>query len=368
MIVMLIVLTVVTLLSMFAEKAGKRDTVTRKVKIDKNVMWLIIIFLSVVSGFRYMNYYLTDEWTYRIIFESYKGTSFFSNFTFDEPGYYILNWILANTIGNSQILILICAFVTNMYIVKAIEKKAQYFTMSVFIYIAGGFFFASMNIMRQYLVVALFFYIGYDLIKEGKLFKYFIFVGIAVLFHKSSVILLPLYFVLRIKKKKWLYMASVFGSVLIMVLFQYIVPALVRIVGYTEFLDSAGSLAGRGVSPIRVGFWIIFNFAILVTYHRLDLQENEKIVYRNVTVVSIILWLLSLKYVYIARCVIYLELLEILFIPSICKLFKSRYRKVINLLIVVLFLIFAGYEMFDASSYHNILLEKVNGTLYMNGQ
>ena len=118
----------------------------------KIFLFLLIFFLILISGFRVDGTVESDEWNYRYMFDGYIGKSFDSielNL-FKEPGFKILIWSLSRIGFSNQSLIFVTAAFTITVFMFFIHQYSNNFSLASFIFVAGGNFFTSMNIMRQY--------------------------------------------------------------------------------------------------------------------------------------------------------------------------------------------------------------------------
>lgn len=80
----------------------------------------------------------------------------------------------------------------------SVQKNSKNFFLSTLILIISGFFNHSLNIMRQSIAIAFFLWSLNDIF-EGKFLKYLIKIAVATLFHKTAIIMLPLYLLRNIK-------------------------------------------------------------------------------------------------------------------------------------------------------------------------
>lgn len=95
--------------------------------------------------------------------------------------------------GTNGVFIVI-ALVTFVFLYLGIKQQSPYFTLSVIFAIGCLFFSFSMSGIRQGVSMAIFVY-SLKYIVEGNWKKYFVFILIAIGFHTSALLYLPLFFV-----------------------------------------------------------------------------------------------------------------------------------------------------------------------------
>lgn len=134
--------------------------------------------------------------------------SFFKNiasgFNFDprfELGYRYLNQFIGFFTNNQQIFLTIISIICIAPVGRFIYKHSKMPFLSFTIYIAFNYYSFTFSGLRQAISYAIIF-ISYDYIKDRKFIKFLICVISAGLFHKSSLIFIPAYFLYGIKINK----------------------------------------------------------------------------------------------------------------------------------------------------------------------
>ncbi len=341
--VYVIVLTIVMLISIIGtllNNKGKKEGEEKTNKPGKIALWIIIIILIVVAGFRDLSYKSIDETLYRNYFTRVANTGIQARSDTGEIGYWLINYLLTNITSNNQAIILFCAIVTNILIVKNLYKHSRYFNFTLFLYITMGTYSSAFNGMRQYLAAAILFQ-GINYVIDKKMIKYIICVLIATSIHFSAIIMLPMYWLVRIKNKKKLYLGMIIGGIIFYIAFSTIILKLsnvfVKLSGYYEgFINE-----GRGVKIIRI---IVMSLPIILiaTQYRKIIKRDKKLEIIYVySFISMLLMMCSYKYVYIARLCIYFDMYELLIIPELIYLLnKQKNRIIVLLLTCALYFIF----------------------------
>lgn len=224
-------------------------------------VYAIVFLLTFVSGFRDFSVGKDTE-SYIQIFQYLEKGMF--DWAYGEIGFKYISYILLRATGNYSFLFIIYACVTNYFIVFRLwdfQKIASFTWMIACYYIS--FYFMSMNIMRQFVAIAIVFY-ATRYIEQKKYIYFFCWMGIATLLHTSSLI--GIGFVgldifqwryLNRKQKCFIILSILFSPLAI----PYILKAVARYGKYLEMIVS-----------VNVGFMILFKFVIftfsLITFYK----------------------------------------------------------------------------------------------------
>ncbi len=152
---------------------------------EKNYIWCIILALCFVAGCRGANVGL-DTNGYLNIFIYIRRGQFQYAYGVEESFKYICYAIL-KIIPSERFILLLMAFVTNWCIITRFWELRKYssFSCMVLTYYAS-FYFATMNVARQFCAIALVFY-GTRYLVQKRSFRFIFFVAIAALIHRSAI-------------------------------------------------------------------------------------------------------------------------------------------------------------------------------------
>lgn len=158
-------------------------------------------FLFFISAFR--GDFTSDYSEYCRIYELFIGRDISIFFTPEmdvfgvEKGYAFLNYIFAQVFRDPQTIIIITSVII-VGVYYMFGKKANDKFLFLLLLINIGSYFQSFNITRQVLAASVCM-LGYQYVEERKPIKYFAIVLLATTIHVSSIIMIPFYFLLRIK-------------------------------------------------------------------------------------------------------------------------------------------------------------------------
>ncbi|WP_078545747.1 EpsG family protein [Litchfieldia alkalitelluris] len=308
------------------------------VKPNKLLVSLVILSLVLVSGLRRN---IGDTHAYM---QSYKNMNFtWDNIDFKgDFGFNIFQMYLQQISTNPQTLVFVTALITNLFIIVILYKYSRVFELSCYVYITSGFYLVSMNGIRQFFAASLIF-LGTKFILNGDWKKYILLVLFASTFHKSALLLIPIYFVVR--RRAWtkvtiLILTSAIFIVLGFNKFMNILFTLIEDTQYSQY----SSFDGGGASFMRV---IVNAVPLLVAYiGRGRLREihpkSDYIV--NICIVSLLFTIIATQNWIFTRFNIYLGLYNLILIGWVVNLFKMKDQKLIYFGIICCYLVFFVYE------------------------
>lgn len=185
----------------------------------KNLMYIFLcIVLIIFAGTRFET---GSDWrAYTSAFKEVGTLNQLFNGTFTlgsmrmEHGYILLNSIIKSLGGSINEVFLIMALVTMGLIFISCKKYTPYYFVAILLYLRYGYPQTNFMFVRQGICIALFLY-SIKYIYEKKLLKYYICITICVLFHKSSLILYPIYFIVNREYKSSILIGLMILSVIL---------------------------------------------------------------------------------------------------------------------------------------------------------
>ncbi len=131
-----------------------------------------------------------DYWGYRDQFKLIMQNRHVSY----EWGFNLVVWVIQSLFGYDKYLPVFGFFsiVTAVFFVKALYDQAEWFGMSVFLFMTNGYYFSSLNSVRYYFALAVAMYaMKYVMRKQYGIFIAWI--VFAAFFHKSILVVIPVY-------------------------------------------------------------------------------------------------------------------------------------------------------------------------------
>ncbi|WP_066186671.1 EpsG family protein [Gracilibacillus timonensis] len=308
-------------------------------KPNKLLVFGACLSLILISGLRSG---IGDTYNYRNIFET-------KDFTWEyitsegDIGFGLLQVLIKNYISeDSQVLLIITALVTNVLIIMVLYKYSRLLELSLYVYITGGLFLISMNGIRQLLAAAIAF-TAIKFLMSGHFLKYALIVMFASFFHKSALILLPMYFLVRLKAWSKATIALIIFSVVVVIGYEQFSALL-----FTALEDSQYSaydeFAEGGANIIRVAVEASPLFVAFLGRKKLKHLFRHSDFVVNMALVGLVFMVISTQEWIFARVSIYFQLYQLILISWIPKLFRSKDQKLIYLLLIVSYFMFYYYE------------------------
>lgn len=226
-----------------------------------------------------------------------------------ELGYYLLNHILAYFGCHYQLLFILTSAAIVGLVCVTIKKYSQNPELSLLLYVALYFYFSSYNIVRQHIAIAcIFFAVRY--LMDKQVWKYMLWVLIASLFHRSVLIMVPLYFLLNLKipvKFRWVIIgAGVLGALFGRQLLSMLLRLVPKYSIYAEFE------AGSAWCDLAV---IVMNLILLHISASTPKREEKTNLFINASLFSFLFAALAFCNVLFARIYPYMHILSVLSIP-----------------------------------------------------
>lgn len=309
------------------------------IKPNKFLIFISIASLVIVSGLRNN---IGDTGYYILGYVS-KSQLTLSDIEFEgEFGFVILQILLHQISSDPQIFIFTIALITNLLIVLVLYKYSRMIELSLFVYIAFGMFTVSMNGVRQFLAAAIIF-AATKYILNGNWRKFIVIVLLASTIHKSALILIPIYFIVRREAWTKVTFLLLLSSVIITMGYNKFSEVLFSIMEETQYGNYSDS-SYEGANILRVAVTIV---PIIIAFlGREKLRElwpqSDYIV--NLSIIGLIFMVVATQNWIFARFHIYFGLYNLILISWIIVLFSKNNRKFIYFSMLILFLIYFYYE------------------------
>ncbi|RDI45709.1 EpsG family protein [Falsibacillus pallidus] len=331
----LVVVYVFSLCARYFSKVTSNFSVVAPNKIPATIA---LTSLVVIAGLRnnigdtffYMHSYKLKHFTLGDI-------DFSGDFGFD-----LYQMILQRISRDPQILVLITALITNVLIVVVLYRYSRLFEISLFVYITAGSYLVSMNGIRQFLAASIIFG-ATKYIMNGDWKKYIFIILIASTIHKSALVLIPIYFIVRSPAWSKITLLLILGSIFIVFGFNQFSSVLFSAIEDTQYGHYSNFQEG-GANILRV---IITAVPIVIAYIgreklKLIFPKSDYIV--NMSIISLVFMLISTQNWIFARFDIYFGLYNLILISWVVKLFSIKDQKLIYLSILVCYFILYIFE------------------------
>lgn len=299
---------------------------------------LATIVLVVVSGLR------NNIGDTPVYIEIYKYIEFTWATILDEKdfGFAVFQMLLKYISANPQFLLLVTALITNGIIIYVFYNYARLFEIAVFVYIASGMYLVTMNGVRQYLAASLIF-LATKYLFDGNFIKYFLVVVVAATLHKSALIVIPVYFIVR--RKAWTRLTIILLGLTLLATIGYgfFSELLFRAIEDTQYGEYAEfSEGGANIMRSVVSFVPLVIAYLGREKFREIFPKSDYIV--NLSIMSLLFMIIATQNWIFARFTIYFGIYDIILLSWVVKLFKDKDQKFIYYGILVCYFIYFIYE------------------------
>ena len=276
-----------------------------------------------------------------------------------EIGYAFLTKICAAlSMSNTEFLYLI-AMIIYIPVFVFIFYYSSHPLISTLTYFALGIFGYSLGIFRQMIAISIIL-CGLRYIEERKLLKYCIYIFIAMLFHTTAIIALPLYWLFKFNiKNKLMWIITL--EVVILFFSRIIVLFIVKIFpSYSGYINSQYDIQGGSYIML-----IIFNIILIIAYY---MVRKGQIVYCgmgklavNSTICMVYLQIMGYSMEIFGRIIPYYSIFLLILVPCILENLQIKNKPLLHILCIGVLLMMFYYTNNNAMlvPFTTIFSEKV---------
>ncbi len=320
---------------------------TRKEAVSALCLCFIFLILTLLAALRHEvgNDYGTYVVTCHEIFQ--RG------YVVTEPGYNLVVRILYTLSGKEDYLLMFGVFGALIVAIflKVIKDQSDSFALGFFAFMMLGFYYRSFNTVRYYFALAIATFALRYLIKidtQG-LIKFFLLILFAATFHKSVLVVIPMYFIARIPWKKWALILLAAVSLIVALLHDQILDLALKLYpSYrnTVYIEEIHSLR-EYAAPIA---GCLFVLAIcIICYKEAIIGRVDNRMYFNMSIMATALYVSCYWIPLVTRLAYYLTTAQILLLPNIiCSLEGTKKKRKITAAIILFCILYFLYFLGEA--------------------
>ncbi|MGG7078777.1 EpsG family protein [Clostridium sardiniense] len=315
---------------------------------SKYFLVILAIVLILIAGLRTN---IGDTGTYIRSYIDFEGKTLSEALeNKGDWGFYLFTYYIYQISSNPQVMIFINALITQILYLRFFLRYKSLLELEVFMYISSGYYFVTMNGIRQSLAAGIIM-IGTKYIISGNFKKFFIIIVAASIFHQSALIMIPIYFISRMKpwSKKIFIMIGI--AVVGTILFYELLPILERILqgtNYEHYIKVFQEGTEQGANILRV---LVAAVPLVLAYiRRKDLEDSSfNRVFINMSVINFVFMLFSLQTWIFARFTMYFNMFNFILLPSVISSWKSnKEKRLLYILFIICYLLFFMKEQMTA--------------------
>lgn len=335
-------LFLVFVFSMLMSKRKMSLYSNNKIKYDAlgNILFVFATsVLVIVAGFRW--FVGTDYGTYFYGYEERIERWFEYLIEYNEPGLNILAKIGSLIYDSPITMFFLASLVTIFLYTNTIKKYSNVFLISMCLYLFVGSWHGSFNAVRQYLAAAVLF-AGHRFIFEKKLFKYILVVLVAMAFHRTAIIMLPIYFLVG-KRFTW----KNIGIVIVVVgIIRLSYDNIFATMSYFKGSDvTQYSYMSLEVNLLRICVALAPVVIAIYMKNWVLLQDAETQMYIMLMTIHAGLSIATQGSAYLARGGIYTETYMVFALPKLLKCFTNNSRKIATLFLGGCYFVYWLYSL-----------------------
>lgn len=248
--------------------------------------------------------------------------------TVKDPGYTVLTKFFQIFSKDYQLFLIAIAVLFMSLMAVWIYKNSASPCTSFILFSTLFYSFYAITGHRQTIATALVVFLGYELIKKRKFWSFMAVAFVAFLIHKSSLAMVPLYFIAKLPVTLGYMFLCVAAVVLIAVLGKRLYGPVALWIGYGEqYIDYA-----EGGAELYATLLVLLCVVIWLLYPGFKNRRKDAPLLFHINAMTLISGLLVIQNQSFMRIQQYFSLFLMITIPEIINTVKREYRLLVYLL------------------------------------
>ena len=304
---------------------------TRQEVFNKWICGAIYLILMALSVCRIASG--NDYWGYAEMFDLISQGRPVSS----EPGFNGVVLLMQSIFGGEKYLPIFGLFsiFTVFFFVKSIYDQGEWFVFSLFLFMMNGYYFSSFNSIRYYFVLGIAMY-SMKYVLKGEYGKFILWIVAAAFFHKSVLVVIPVYLTAAWLAKKGLkkWHIAVGGLLVLSLIFG---KDLYRRIIFTFYPFYEGSQFDHvNYSVTNIGKCAGTLFVAAVCYKSAIKDHVRNQFYFYLTLMGFVIYTLGAFIPEVSRIGYYFVVAQVFLIPNMLKSMKDGIWKKIFMAAVIL--------------------------------
>lgn len=234
-----------------------------------------------------------------------------------EKGFFVPMKLISDVNPDYQVMFVVIAFIITAAVMLYIYVYSEKPYLSVFFFLTFGLFFNSMNFMRQMIAAAVLLY-AMQYIRKNQFIRFLALVLFASVFHVSALIMLPFYFILRIKMD-WLTLGTYTAVTVIFMLFSWDILDFITDYVYKGYDPSRSAEVINGTNPIYAVFFSVFFLLAFLLRKELVKEDSFNNVLLNCMFFTAFFEIIGVRHAILSRFAV------LFFIPAVVVLIPRAF-------------------------------------------
>ena len=323
---------VVVLLGIMVDSNYREQVHSRGQMLNRVILVAVFLLLFAVSACRIA--VGNDYWVYRYQFLLIAQDRHVSY----EIGFQLVVYLMQLIFGYDNYIPIFGLFsaLTVFFFVKAMYSQTDRFSYTVFLLMTGGYYFMSFDNVRYYFVLSIALY-AMKFAMDKKYWRFLLWVCIAACFHKTVLIVIPVYMIARLvwtKKNVWLIPAAAGILILGREVLKFVIFKFYPFYEGSVFEDTNVSWANIAKCGAVLLFSLIY-FKPIVSKHK------HLYFCFNLNLGALLLYSFAPYIPELSRICYYMLIGQIFLIPGIIVRIEKKWQRVMWSILIAL--AFAGY-------------------------
>ena len=371
MILYIVVTAVTVLLSYFVCQRQHLTTygTTRRQALSWACLITVFNILFLLSALR--GEVGNDYKTYAVTFHEV----WVNGYVVTEPGFNLLVKIIYSIVGHENYIAVfaVFSFATVALFVKTFHEDSDSFFLSMFLFMTLGLYFRTFTTVRYYFVlgVALF---SIRFVARKQYLRFFVAIVAASFFHKSVLVVIPLYLIAFYLKKKWQYILVCAGSLAVLLgkdIVMWVALKLYPSYKNTSYLNGEGGILSN--IP-NIGRCILVLILCVCFYNEVIKENDRNRICFNLNIMAVLLYVCGYYIPLLSRFSYYMMVPHILLVPSVIANIpdakKKRWITAVTMGIGILYFLYflktASNEAIRVLPYKTWIMDGMKEYLYAN--
>lgn len=271
-----------------------------------------------------------------------------------EIGFNLLVKLIYGLSGYENFLLVfaVYAFATVAFFLLAMYEQSDEFAFTFFLFMAFGYYFQSFSTVRYYLTLAIALY-SMKFVLRRQWVRFLLLILLGATFHKSLLVVIPLYFLASLRWKKWqLAIAALFCTTFLFMQDFYLKVVVFLYPTYedTEYLEGGTSY----INILRCAAVLVFAGLVWFLQKReenhTDCMEDKTFrFYFYLNLGALVLYVFCSFLPIISRIGYYLTVSHILFLPMLLRrISDGRLRRVLRAGVILAAILYFAMYLYKA--------------------
>ncbi|MCR4754458.1 MAG: EpsG family protein [Lachnospiraceae bacterium] len=269
-----------------------------------------------------------------------------------EPGFNLVVRILYTLSGKEDYLLMFAVFgaLIALVFLKVFKDQSDSFFLSFYMFMTMGIYFRTFNTVRYYFALALATYaLRYVVnITKTNLIKFFIIIAFAATFHKSVLVVIPLYLIARLPWKRWMYIAVIVFTVTMPMAKNYVMSIALKL--YPSYKNTVYESMQHSVSEnlYAIAGCITVIVLCLFFYKPAIQHRADNKMYFHMCIMAVALYAGCYYVPLITRFGYYLITSQILLVPGIVSSLKGNEKRRVMILVCMVCALYFLFFLYTA--------------------